>query len=146
MDQYLRARGVVSVFMTDDALGGGGSSWCGPWLLVGPSSLWREERLPARSQPQLHPEENCGVATGGEAGNWRALPNNNPEHELPPKPLTATKTQMEILAVDVLSSFLGTVTQCIIAKFGHLIIFENYPLLEQLYTKTLQAHCYQKYF
>ena len=95
MDQYLRARGVVSVFMTDDALGGGGSSWCGPWLLSGPSSLWRagglssslwrEERLPARSQPQLHPEENCGVATGGEAGNWRALPNNNPEHELPPK-------------------------------------------------------------
>ena len=92
MDMYLRARGVVSVFMTDDALGGGGSFWSGAWLgwnQVGPSSLWSEERAPPhkRSQPQLHPEENCGVATGGErAGKLEraARPNNNPT-------LTATK-------------------------------------------------------
>ena len=78
MEVYLRARGVASVFMTDDALG---AFWSGAWFLnqVGPSSLWQWSDLWERFLTQVD-SENCGQVGGEEAGGREqpAIANNNP--------------------------------------------------------------------
>ena len=91
---YLRARGVASVFMTDDALG---AFWSGAWLgshQVGPSSLLLEVEL---SPTQLD-SENCGQVGGEQPGAERAalLANNNPTMEPPNGPNETWMVQMKM--------------------------------------------------
>ena len=92
---HLRARGVASVFMTDDALG---AFWSGAWLgshQVGPSSLLLEVEL---SPTQLD-SENCGQVGGeqpGTAERAALLANNNPTMEPPNGPNETWMVQMKM--------------------------------------------------
>ena len=85
---YLRARGVVSVFMTDDALGGGGSVWSGAFACFGPSSLWRSDchltshspnctrRRTVELRPEVSRETGESTATQQQPHRPPLQPNN----------------------------------------------------------------------
>ena len=98
MEVYLRARGVASVFMTDDALG---AFWSGAWFLnqVGPSSLWQWSDCWHRFPTQLD-SENCPLGPEvsllpGTAERAALLANNNPTTIEPPNGPNETWVKMD---------------------------------------------------